>query len=232
MSGANQFEALFGLLLLAHLVGDFWLQPLPLVLWKQREWGGLFVHSGVHSVLILVVAGGTALQWAVPALLLLPYHALVDRAKVEFDRRVPGYSILSFFTDQAVHVASYAAVAWIAVRFGLGMSPPFGLFLIPQLAYINVFLCAVIAGTVVAWTVARAYADEVSGITTQEWWTGGWERGFLLAALLWRNPWLAPVALFPRLVAGRAAWQGGELIKFGTGMALSVALWLLMLMIG
>jgi hypothetical protein len=99
-------------LLLAHLVGDFFLQPKSWVDAKEtrtlRSWQ-LYVHASVHGILSwLVIWDWSFWKWA---LLIAAVHFVIDAAKITFQtdktRRI------WFVTDQLLHLASlFLVAAW------------------------------------------------------------------------------------------------------------------------
>lgn len=107
-------------LLLAHLIGDFFLQPESWVKAKEnktlRSWQ-LYVHAAVHALLsVLVVWDWQFWKWA---LLIGVIHLIIDAAKVTFqtDKTRRAW----FVGDQILHLVSlYLIGAW-----SQGLSPGF-----------------------------------------------------------------------------------------------------------
>ncbi len=92
-------------LLLAHTIGDFFLQPESWVKAKEskklRAWQ-LYVHAGVHGVLSLIVIW----EWkfAPWALLIAIVHLVIDAAKITF--QTDKTKRMWFVTDQLLHLGS------------------------------------------------------------------------------------------------------------------------------
>lgn len=102
---------LFAKLLLAHLVGDFLLQPTRLLLQKQarkaRSWF-FYAHIAVHFALpLLLVWDLDFWRWA---LFIALSHAVIDLAKLYLGGR-PGREALLFLLDQGAHLLILATVA-------------------------------------------------------------------------------------------------------------------------
>jgi hypothetical protein len=92
-------------LILAHLLGDFLLQPAALLRSKEkRKLGGpaLYIHALIHLVLImLLVWDWSFLKWA---LFIAGLHFIIDTIKVYAQRE--STRRLYFFLDQLAHLLS------------------------------------------------------------------------------------------------------------------------------
>ncbi len=96
-------------LFLAHIIGDFFLQPDKWVRDKETKKLRsvyLYLHILVHFVLILVIVGNTGF-WK-PALLIAVLHLLIDGIKLVAQR--PRNARTWFFADQVLHLAVILAV--------------------------------------------------------------------------------------------------------------------------
>lgn len=98
-------------LLLAHMVGDFLLQPDQWVRAKEtkklRSWQ-LYVHAMIHLALIMLLVWDTAfIKWAI---LLALSHLFIDILKLF----VQNFSTkrIWFFADQALHI-TFILIVWI-----------------------------------------------------------------------------------------------------------------------
>ncbi|MBU4537973.1 MAG: DUF3307 domain-containing protein [Weeksellaceae bacterium] len=90
-------------LILAHLLGDFLLQPNSWVADKERKQGGsiyLYIHVLVHTVLAFVFLWDLNLWWL--ALIIGVTHFLIDWIKLSF--QTPKTKRTWFFVDQLLHV--------------------------------------------------------------------------------------------------------------------------------
>ncbi|OWK74141.1 hypothetical protein CBW16_01620 [Flavobacteriaceae bacterium JJC] len=91
-------------LILAHLLGDFLLQPNSWVADKERKKAGsiyLYLHVLVHTVLSFVFLWDLNLWWI--ALIIGVTHFLIDWIKLSFQNHKTKRSW--FFVDQLLHVA-------------------------------------------------------------------------------------------------------------------------------
>lgn len=95
---------LFLKLLLAHLIGDFALQPKSWIADKQRKKQRsikLYYHIGIHALLLLLVLGFDFSYW-LGILIIVLSHLLIDITKLNLSGK---YSTpWLFFIDQALHL--------------------------------------------------------------------------------------------------------------------------------
>jgi hypothetical protein len=99
-------------LVLAHVLGDFIIQPDRWVehkrLHKHRS-PYLYLHVLVHALTLLVLLGpGTAFLLALTGIPLS--HAVIDLIKLHMERR--RFGIWPFFIDQAAHLVIIASVIY------------------------------------------------------------------------------------------------------------------------
>lgn len=102
---------LFIQLLLAHLAGDFLLQPGSWVKRKeQRKWAApvLYLHILIHFILIMLIRFEAAFWWQ--ALVIAVSHLLIDGLKLQFQHE--STKRVWFFADQALHLMILAIVAF------------------------------------------------------------------------------------------------------------------------
>lgn len=97
----------FLLALLAHLAGDFILQPATVNANKEQgKAGGFFLHGSVIFLLTFLAVHWYGLKTAgFYALLVTGAHLLIDLGKFFAGRRAkPGAELLLFLTDQLLHL--------------------------------------------------------------------------------------------------------------------------------
>lgn len=108
---------LFLKMLLAHLVGDFILQPDSWVSDKNKrrlKSPILFIHLGIHAVLLALVLGFDTNYWT-GYILIIFSHLVIDTAKAWLSDKRPGIEL--FFFDQVAHVSVIAIAASIYQTF-------------------------------------------------------------------------------------------------------------------
>lgn len=101
-------------LLLAHLLGDFFLQPRSWVRDKQHKKLKsiyLYLHGLVHGALILGIVGSWSF-WK-PALVLVAVHLVIDSTKLMLQTRETERSW--FFIDQGLHLLTLVGV-WACLK--------------------------------------------------------------------------------------------------------------------
>ncbi|MBC8052487.1 MAG: DUF3307 domain-containing protein [Sphingobacteriaceae bacterium] len=92
-------------LILAHILGDFFLQPNSWVEEKERKKlksGKIYIHSIIHGGLILLLLWDFAYLWA--AVLLAIVHLFIDALKLYSQKTATKRAW--FFADQALHLLS------------------------------------------------------------------------------------------------------------------------------
>ncbi|HEU4469629.1 MAG TPA: DUF3307 domain-containing protein [Flavisolibacter sp.] len=117
---------LFLQLFLAHIIGDFFLQPSGWVLKKEaRKWASfyLYLHAAVHFLLLLLFTGvmkqnrgfdlGILLGFWLPALVIAVLHLVIDGCKLQF--QTARTKRTWFFADQLMHLGVIFGV-WIWIE--------------------------------------------------------------------------------------------------------------------
>jgi hypothetical protein len=109
----------FAALFLAHLLGDFPLQPHHLRLAKRRHWWASALHGLIHGALLLICLIYFAppfevFHWRVFlwASCYIALHLLIDVAKGRF----PEDSIAAFSIDQTLHLATVFGLALLLTQ--------------------------------------------------------------------------------------------------------------------
>lgn len=101
-------------LFVAHLIGDFLVQPTVLVRWKERSVLGIAVHAGTHGlVMALFLMPTQVTTWLIIGAITLA-HGIIDQTKVSHQRHSKGFET-GFLIDQIAHFVCIA----IAVRLGV-----------------------------------------------------------------------------------------------------------------
>jgi len=108
-------------LLIAHFIGDFFLQPDKWVIEKEArklKSPKLYYHILIQGVLTILFAAD--FNFILPALLIMFIHGLIDGTKLSFQR--PETKRVWFFADQLLHVLTILIVWYGFARpaFNLG----------------------------------------------------------------------------------------------------------------
>jgi len=102
---------IFVKLLLAHLLGDFLLQPSSWVLDKERKIHKsiyLYIHTFLHGLLAWILVGEMYFGWY--AVLLALSHGLIDYLKLRFQKKKTKRNW--FIIDQMLHVLVITGIAF------------------------------------------------------------------------------------------------------------------------
>ena len=99
--------------LLAHLIGDFFLQTARTIEQKNRlKWKApqLYIHGVIHFLLILIIAG---FEYWLAAIVITVFHIIIDGLKLQF--QTSKNSQTWFFVDQLLHIVLIVVIwAWIS----------------------------------------------------------------------------------------------------------------------
>lgn len=98
-------------LLLAHLIGDFILQPTKWVLHKEHKKGKsiyLYLHILLHGILAFVIVFEQEFFWY--AITLAVLHGFIDYIKLKFQKHKT--KRIWFLTDQLLHLITIITVAF------------------------------------------------------------------------------------------------------------------------
>ncbi|PZP37652.1 MAG: DUF3307 domain-containing protein, partial [Pseudopedobacter saltans] len=115
-------------LLLAHIIGDFVLQPDKWVKDKESKKirsGYLLVHVLLHIALMVVLTGFEMKYW-LGFLIIGITHYLLDLSKLYWDKKK---KISAFFIDQILHIVVILLTVW---AYYPGFLLPWHLILTPK----------------------------------------------------------------------------------------------------
>ncbi len=179
-------------LILAHLLGDFVLQPNQWVKGKsEHPLRYLLYHGIVHAILLCVLLGFNTAYWA-GALIIVLSHLLIDLAKQQLLR--PGRALWLFFADQLAHLLVIAAVVYYYTPYVIPLewlqSDPFWIMLTALV--LVTFVAAIVIKVILSqWRVDITVSNNAGmyiGMLERLFifyfvYIGSWEGvGFLLAA--------------------------------------------------
>lgn len=99
-------------LVLAHLIGDFFLQPQKWVKDKEKKklkskW--LYVHIGIHLLLMLLIVW--EFKYWIPIICIALSHLIIDALKLFFQTK--NNKRLLFFIDQLFHVIALLCIVML-----------------------------------------------------------------------------------------------------------------------
>jgi hypothetical protein len=96
-------------LLIAHFIGDFFLQPGRWVIEKEArklKSPKLYYHILIHGILTILFAWN--FSFLIPALLIMLIHGIIDGVKLSFQK--PETKRRWFFADQVLHILTIVIV--------------------------------------------------------------------------------------------------------------------------
>lgn len=106
-------------LILAHLIGDFFLQPTSWIKDKEKHIlrsPKLYLHVVIHIVLLFVILWDFS-KW--PLILIIGIsHLIIDALKLIFQKRHTKRTL--FFIDQFLHLLVILIVYWFFIADGVG----------------------------------------------------------------------------------------------------------------
>lgn len=213
----QMFPATFMALLLAHLLGDFLLQPEWMVRNKARDHWALFLHGAIHYALALASLGLFApvplLSLRTQAVLLacVAVHMAIDALKsLLIARSAICDDSKAFLADQTLHVAilTIAALMFTGTPFTglaalLRVSPQAKSHLLEATI---VYVAVVFGGGYLIRYITRGIARGVAEETPEQLGNAGlyigWlERTLVIAAMTMQSPVLVGLILTGKSIA-------------------------------
>ncbi len=99
---------LFAILLIGHLLGDFYLQSAKMAEKKQKSFRILLLHGGIYFfIFILIGTMFITLEYAALAALIIALsHFIIDLARTKIDNKAKSATVRFglFLTDQILHI--------------------------------------------------------------------------------------------------------------------------------
>ncbi len=174
---------MFWRILLAHVLGDYPLQPEWIVFNKRKAWG-LGVHIAIHLGLMFILVGPARTEIWPQLLALAGIHLLLDVTKSFINSARASRTIPFYLLDQLLHIISIYLVAnWIDG----GLDPA----LLPASSGWPLLAAGYIIATYVWFITERMmYADDSQYLVELEdhFWSRMIGRGVMLTALLLVSP--------------------------------------------
>lgn len=150
--------ALFLSLLLAHLVGDFLLQPTAWVKDKKKKKiksKSLYYHVGVHLLLLLIATQFNS-DYLLGILFVALSHLGIDCVKLYFEKKKT--EKLWFFGDQLLHLAVIALVVYCYFPYEI---PFANLYSQQNLALITALVLVTYVSAIVLKVLLSKWSDQI-----------------------------------------------------------------------
>lgn len=220
--------SIFFRLVLGHIIGDFALQTVDLVVLKARSWRGLFLHALIMTACFVLAFWTDLPVWWPWLLPLFALHWLTDWGKVALARRFPQRKLSMFILDQVVHLAVIVGVIWLQegrwpyaslaeTVAGPGSTVAANRDLLFLLAFLLAFFVVPLLEAQVAGKWMRTFAGDivlpngyVASMSDRLW--GGAERTLVLLLLYLGGlaVWFTPLAFVPRVLSLWSTWKQPE----------------------
>ena len=194
-------------LILAHIIGDFILQPESWVREKEirrHRSPKLYLHVIIHGLLTCLLVWDASFWW--PALVIVTTHFLIDMAKLTFENSKN--RIFWFILDQVLHLGVIAAIwyIWERPQFDMENFPVEQLLIISTAALFLTNPSSVIIKTTISqWTPDTFYTVS-SSLPDAGKFIGYLERLLVLTFILY-NHWEA----VGFLLAAKSVFRFGNL---------------------
>lgn len=167
-------------LLLAHLIGDFLLQPGHWVTHKNKHTltsKYLYIHVAIH-LLLLLIATKFESRYLIAVIIITVSHYCIDALKLHFQKKKTAK--FWFFADQLAHLAVLIAVVYYFFPFEISIDA----FYAPQLlAFFTTLLLATYVSAIILkfvmkrWSVGKG--KETNSINDAGKYIGILERLFI-----------------------------------------------------
>lgn len=230
---------LFYPLILAHVIGDFVLQPYWLVRLKERAHIGLVIHVSLVSLLGLIITFILTAMYGQPgylpslaaAVLVFITHYLIDLTKVRAPKPARA-RLIALILDQAAHIIVGASIAGY---FPLIFKMPPAVSAAGRSAEVwldiaALFLYATFAGAIFVFEAGNSLMGKIDGsLPMKPRVMGIIDRGIVALLMLFGLIWAAPVYIAARLVPAARITNRRFWIEQGFSYAMAVGLGLLMM---
>jgi hypothetical protein len=199
---------LFLKILLAHLVGDFILQPGSWVSDKNRrriKSPKLFIHTGIHAILLALVLEFNLYYWKAFILIIIS-HLIIDLAKSWLSDKRPGTEL--FFLDQAAHIAIIAIATSFYQPLELNISELLSgnnLILITALVFVTFAAAVIVKASISQWNPVKI-SEENGSLSSAGRFIGILERLFVFYFIV-SGQWQA----IGFLLAAKSIFRFGDL---------------------
>ena len=199
-------------LLLAHLIGDFVLQPSRWVAHKSLhkiKSRFLYYHILIHAIVLIIVLGFQFKYW-LGIILIIVSHFTIDVIKIYIQKN--HNSRLVFIADQILHIIMLLAVAQIYFPFSvsdLPINPNRPLFLTTSLILVTIVAAVVMQVIISRWdSLEERQEIKSEGLEKAGYYIGVLERLFVFGFIVLQH-WEG----VGFLLAAKSIFRFGDLSK-------------------
>ncbi len=208
---------MLGMMVLAHLLGDYLLQFDGIARWKARSLWGVVAHGGIVTACTLVCAAIIDAMWWPYALLIGFLHTLIDVVKARLiQAKSTRQEMAYFFADQLAHAVVILLVVTLsrAAGWNAGLPARWGISLVALWGAVGYLLLLQPAWVALRMLVRGLWgADAAPHLGAGEKFPPMLERVAVATLVLVGPFYLAPLVLLPRRVTslqvqgnGMAVW--------------------------
>lgn len=129
---------LFLKLFLAHILGDFVLQPSNLVEKRNQNVMYLLLHVLIHGAILCLLFVTELSTFWITILFIVVAHLAIDSLKIWIEKKGVYKPVLLFCLDQAMHLSVLAGV--LVYTYGISYSVILSLYSVQNLMYLIAFL--------------------------------------------------------------------------------------------
>ncbi|WP_339921471.1 DUF3307 domain-containing protein [uncultured Flavobacterium sp.] len=147
------------MLVLAHLIGDFLLQPAAWVKDKRKykiKSKYLYLHLLVHFILLLLITKFNT-EYLLALIVIVGSHFVIDCAKLYFEKKKTVK--IWFFTDQLLHLAVIAAVVRYYYPFKIDFE---AVYSTKSLALLTAIVTVTYVSAIVLKMMLSKWSDQIS----------------------------------------------------------------------
>ncbi|MBN2003751.1 MAG: DUF3307 domain-containing protein [Anaerolineae bacterium] len=204
---------MLGMMILAHLLGDYLFQFNCIARWKSRSLWGVAAHGGIVTLCTLVCALIVDPAWWPYALLIGGVHGLIDIIKARLIKaKNTRQEMVHFLLDQAAHAVVIVLVVFLSKAASWSFSMPARWGVTPAALWVTVGYLLLLQP---AWVTLRMLvrglwgADAAPHLGAGEKFQPMLER-VLVATLVAIGPfYLAPMVLLPRRLTSMEVQSNG-----------------------
>ena len=176
---------LFIILILAHLIGDFFLQPTSWVLDKEVKKEKsiyLYCHLGIHFLLAVAFVG--KLDFIFFGVVLTALHGLIDVSKLRLQNATNKRNW--FFADQILHLISVLGIALWYTKTEINIENIYNYFwiILTAVAFLGKPTSLLIKNSISIWTPKTELKNEEGSLLNAGNFIGILERLFILCFIL------------------------------------------------
>jgi len=137
---------LFLKLLLAHILGDFVLQPSFLVVKRKENVLYLLLHVIIHAAVLCILFASELATFWLTILFIATAHLAIDSLKIWIEKKSRSQPVLLFVLDQFLHISVLVGV--VMYSYNVSMESILALYTVKNLMYLLAFLLVTVVSPI------------------------------------------------------------------------------------